>query len=256
MKRFNKIKSAPIIWAGIGFLVFISGCGGGAAVKSEQPGQPYVASMRYEIQVGAFINMDNAVRLTNKLKRKNIQAYHFVDNSGLFKVRFGNYATKDIARREAVSLQASGIIDVFYIVRPEDHSVSRYGGADTRQLREEILKTADRFVGVRYRWGGTSPRNGFDCSGLTMVVYRLNGLNLPRTSRNQWKTGRAVSRKRLAKGDLVFFSTGRGKKVSHVGIYAGNGKFLHAPGRGRRIQYSSLSNSYYKAHYIGARSYL
>ena len=256
IKQFNEIKRDYLIWIGIGFLLFIIGCGGSTSVKTEPPVRTYIAPMRYEIQVGAFNNMNNAVRLTHKLKHKNLQAYHFVDHSGFYKVRFGNYATKDIARREAVALQASGLIDVFYIVRPEDHSASRYGGNDTRRLREEILKTANRFVGVRYRWGGTSSREGFDCSGLTMVVYRLNGLNLPRTSRDQFKVGRSVSRKRLAKGDLVFFATGRGKRVSHVGIYTGNGKFLHAPGRGNRIQYSSLSNSYYKAHYIGARSYL
>ena len=256
MRRFAIINKKHLPWAGIVVLLFLSGCGGGSSVKPELPVQRDLARMRYEIQAGAFTNINNAVRLTYSLKHQNIQAYHFVDESGLFKVRFGNFATKEIARREANTLQSAGVIDVFYIVRPEDYSVSRYRGPDNQNLRQELLNTADRFIGVPYRWGGTSSHEGFDCSGLTMVVYRLNGLNLPRTSKEQWKVGRPVSRKRLAKGDLVFFSAGWGKKVSHVGIYTGNGKFLHAPSRGNRIQYSSLSNAYYKAHYVGARSYI
>ena len=117
------------------------------------------------------------------------------------------------------------------------------------------LETARKMLGVPYRYGGTDP-HGFDCSGLTMVVYRINGLNLPRSSRQQWKAGKPIGRRQLQKGDLVFFATARGNKVSHVGIYAGGNKFLHAPGRGRRIQTSSLSSKYYSARYVGARSYL
>jgi cell wall-associated NlpC family hydrolase len=89
-----------------------------------------------------------------------------------------------------------------------------------------------------------------------MVVYRLNGLDLPRSSRQQWKVGRRIDRKRLQKGDLVFFATRGGTRVSHVGLYTGGNKFLHAPGRGRRIQAASLSSKYYRARYVGARSYL
>jgi cell wall-associated NlpC family hydrolase len=89
-----------------------------------------------------------------------------------------------------------------------------------------------------------------------MVVYRIHGLDLPRSSRQQWKLGRPVHRRQLQKGDLVFFATAGGKRISHVGIYMGKNKFLHAPRRGRKIQTSSLSNKYYSNHYVGARSYL
>jgi cell wall-associated NlpC family hydrolase len=89
-----------------------------------------------------------------------------------------------------------------------------------------------------------------------MVVYRLNGLDLPRSSRQQWKVGRRIDRSRLQKGDLVFFATRDGSKVSHVGIYTGGNKFLHAPSSGRRIQSSSMSDKYFKTRYVGARSYL
>ena len=103
-----------------------------------------------------------------------------------------------------------------------------------------------------YRIGGA----GFDCSGLTMVVYRINGLDLPRSSRQQWKVGLSINRRQLRKGDLVFFATRGGSKVSHVGIYTGGDKFLHAPGKGRQIQTASLSSKYYSARYVGAKSYL
>jgi cell wall-associated NlpC family hydrolase len=91
---------------------------------------------------------------------------------------------------------------------------------------------------------------------LTMVVYRLNGLQLPRSSRAQWQAGRPVNHSQLLKGDLVFFATAGGQKVSHVGIYVGDNRFLHAPGKNRNIRISELSNKYYRSRYLGARRYL
>ena len=127
--------------------------------------------------------------------------------------------------------------------------------AGETQLRNEIIRTAERFIGVPYKWGGESTVSGFDCSGLTMVVYQLNGLDLPRTSSEQWTAGRSVGEKEPLKGDLVFFATHGGAEVSHVGIYLGGDAFLHAPRRGNAIQVASLSGDYYRARYLGARSY-
>jgi cell wall-associated NlpC family hydrolase len=89
-----------------------------------------------------------------------------------------------------------------------------------------------------------------------MTIYQLNGLDLPRTSREQFVTGIPVDRSSLEKGDLIFFATkGRGR-VTHVGIYAGNGLFIHAPKSGRNIRTESLSTKYFRRTYVGARSYL
>ena len=237
-------------------LLLIGGCG----ARTTEPEQPSISTrhrllrMRYTIQVGAFSKIDNAVRLTASLERQGLDAYHFLHSSGLYKVRFENFRTKQDARSRAVDLQRRGIIDGFYIVEPNAHAPHPRDG--NVRLREEIVRTAGRYVGVPSRWGGESPRTGFDCSGLTMVVYRLNGLDLPRSSRQQWKVGRRIDRSRLQKGDLVFFATRGGNRVSHVGIYTGGNKFLHAPSRGRRIQSSSLSDKYFKTRYVGARSYL
>jgi len=218
--------------------------------------QKPLPAIRHTIQVGAFSNLNNALRFTEKLQAKGINAYHFRHETGLYKVRFGNYASQEDARNKAKYLNSIGMIEDYYIVGPEDFAAySRQTGAD-EHLRNAIVSTARQYIGIPYRWGGESPRTGFDCSGLTMVVYRLNGLDLPRASGQQWQAGTPIRRGQLAEGDLVFFATSGGSRVSHVGIYAGNGNFLHAPGSGRRIRLSPLSNPYYKSRYLGARSYL
>ena len=149
-----------------------------------------------------------------------------------------------------------GILDVYYIVSPEEYAVAKVRNYGVAGLRSEIVSTAQSFVGLPYQWGGTFPDKGFDCSGLTMAVYEMNGLNLPRTSGEQFGAGTPVKRNELAKGDLVFFAVSGGEKVTHVGVYAGDGRFIHAPGKGKTIRTDSLSDTYYAKRYIGARTYL
>jgi hypothetical protein len=213
--------------------------------------------MGYSIQVGAFANLDNAVRLSKSLERQGLNAYYFIHKSGLYKVRFGDFPSKKSARARAEAVRASGIINEYYLVRPTEYAVvkqGKYGGRS--YLRNEIVGTAKRFIGVPYRWGGSSPQQGFDCSGLTMVVYQLNGLNLPRSSKQQYRVGTPIKRNELSQGDLVFFATSGGRRVSHVGIYVGKGRFIHAPGRGKRIRTELLTKKYFKTRYVGARTYL
>ena len=234
------------------FMLFLTGCGGSATTAPAL--KPYTSSrflapLHFTVQVGAFSNQRNALRLTRTLQRQGLNAYHFVHKSGLYKVRFGNYPTKNAALKKAEKLKSDGIIDTFYIVSPQHQP-------DENSIRRSIIKTAESFIGVRYLWGGTSPSQGFDCSGLTMTVYRLNGLNLPRSSRQQWKVGKPVLRSQLLKGDLVFFATSGWNKISHVGIYKGNNKFIHASGGGKKIRTDSLSGKYYRTRYVGARTYL
>lgn len=213
--------------------------------------------MGYSVQIGAFSHLANATRLTASLERQGLDAYYYPHKKGLFKVRFGNYPSRKAALRKAESLLQREIIHDYFIVSPEDYMASRQGIRGLPSLRENILKTAQSFIGIPYRWGGTSPEEGFDCSGLTMAVYRLNGLDLPRSSREQYKIGDIIHRKELARGDLVFFasSTSR-KRVTHVGIYAGYGRFIHAPGKGKKICYGTLSSPYFSGRYVGGRRYL
>jgi len=107
---------------------------------------------------------------------------------------------------------------------------------------------AKRFIGVPYRWGGSSPR-GFDCSGLVRYVYHRFGIDLPHSSYADFGLGRRVGRWALKPGDLVFFSG-----LGHVGLYVGQGRFIHAPHSGTRVQISRLRD--WGASYDGARRLL
>ncbi|MCS2159223.1 C40 family peptidase [Scandinavium sp. H11S7] len=111
-------------------------------------------------------------------------------------------------------------------------------------------------IGKPYRWGGTSPRTGFDCSGLVYYAYKdLVKFRIPRTANEMYhlRDARSVNRGELQSGDLVFFRTrGRGT-ADHVGVYVGNGKFIQSPRTGRDIQITSLSEDYWANHYVGAR---
>lgn len=214
-----------------------------------------VPRLGYTIQAGAFAQAENAARLTRSLQAKGLNATYFVARKGLYKVRFGNFPTRGQARARAEELQDSGIIEEFYVVSPDQYAVAQRDARGEAYLREELVKTARSFLGVPYLWGGTSSETGFDCSGLTMTVYQLSGLDLPRTSGEQFTAGSPVDRSALEKGDLIFFAT-TGDKVSHVGLYAGNGLFIHAPGRGKSIRTDSMAREYFSRAFIGARSYL
>jgi cell wall-associated NlpC family hydrolase len=232
-------------------VLLLLGCGPGPAPTdyAREYGRKRLGQVRFAIQVGAFANLDNAVRLTENLQQNGLNAYHFIDASGLYKVRFGNYSTRKTARREAEILQSRGVIDDYYVVSPQLAAVAI-------DLQTALVKTAQSFLGIPYKWGGESPEEGFDCSGLTMTVYQLNGLDLPRTSRQQWAAGNPVRRRELERGDLIFFATSGGNRVSHVGIYAGKNRFIHAPGRGKKIRTASLASAYYRRRYLGARRYM
>ncbi len=130
-------------------------------------------------------------------------------------------------------------------------------GAPVRQSdapaveRERILATAMDLLGTPYRYGGRSPREGFDCSGLVQYTHRQAGIDVPRTARAQYNASKPVSRRRLQPGDLVFFRID-GRRISHVGIYLGDGRFIHAPSSGRKVTTARLDDPYWRRHYSGA----
>lgn len=108
-------------------------------------------------------------------------------------------------------------------------------------------------LGKPYQWGGSSPRAGFDCSGLAHYAWQqAAGIKLPRTARQMSRAGSKIAKKRLIPGDLVFFNTQR-RRYSHVGIYVGGGRFVHAPSKGKKIRLAKLSNPYWTKRYNGAR---
>ena len=125
--------------------------------------------------------------------------------------------------------------------------------AYNKERADDLLMSAMGLIGISYRWGGTKPSTGLDCSGFIQYVFRQAwGVNLPRTSSEMAKVGIPVKRSDLQPGDLVFFAR-YGRRVGHVGMYIGNDKFIHSPSTGKKIQIANLNKPYYVKHYAGAR---
>lgn len=133
-------------------------------------------------------------------------------------------------------------------VDPADLRAERIG-----EPRRELLLRALSLVGVPYKYGGRSPDTGFDCSGLVHYVFsEVRGIALPRRAQEMSKVGDNVGRHELAPGDLVFFDTLR-EPFSHVGIYLGNHRFVHAPSSGGRVEVVAMTDRYWVRRFNGAR---
>jgi cell wall-associated NlpC family hydrolase len=155
---------------------------------------------------------------------------HIVFSLGLAIVSTGNLASETVASGEDISL------------------FSRYANS-----AQELVMHALSFVGIHYRRGGESPETGFDCSGLVRHVFRESlGLALPRTSRDISRMGETVRRDQLQPGDLVFFNTLR-RGFSHVGIYLGEHRFVHAPATGGEVRVEDMRQRYWTQRFNGAR---
>jgi len=120
---------------------------------------------------------------------------------------------------------------------------------------KRIIALAKQKLGKRYVWGATGQRNTFDCSGFTTYVCQKNGIKLPRRAIQQSKVGKPVKRSELKPGDLVFFDTSKHRRgyVNHVGIYIGNGKFIHASSAKKKVIITSLNKPFYSQRFKGAR---
>lgn len=162
---------------------------------------------------------------------------------------------------EDAIVTVNGLVDGWYDVTCE-YGTEGYIRSDFLDLTEssssnsDIAATAKQYLGTGYVYGGASPR-GFDCSGFTMYVYSQLGISLPHGATPQLNYGTSVSRSDLQPGDLVFFSD-YGYAASHVGIYVGDGQFIHASSsssNGYCVCVSSLTSGYYDSHYAGARRF-
>jgi len=119
---------------------------------------------------------------------------------------------------------------------------------------EDIIEYAKKFLGVKYKYGGTTP-NGFDCAGYTYYVFKHFGVTLPTGATSQYNSSNVtkISKSELQKGDLVFFSSPKSKKkIAHVGIYVGDNKFIHANSPGGSVRITTMASGYYKTYYYGA----
>ena len=119
--------------------------------------------------------------------------------------------------------------------------------------RHAIVKTAEKYIGVKYKFGGDDP-SGFDCSGYSSYVYKEHGLIIPHSAQQQYANGKRIGIKKAQPGDLVFFRI-TGWKISHVSIYLGDYKFIHAPSRGKNISVDDMKKDYWNKRYAGTVTY-
>lgn len=133
--------------------------------------------------------------------------------------------------------------------------LSNFNSAPAQQgtQADSLIAKAKNFIGLPYRFGGTSPTSGFDCSGFMQYVYKETAnISLPRTSGSMAQVGTQVSRDALQPGDMVFFSHSGGR-ISHVGMYIGEGRFIHSPSTGKTISITSLNSGYWANKFVTAR---
>ncbi|HEX9207982.1 MAG TPA: C40 family peptidase [Steroidobacteraceae bacterium] len=136
---------------------------------------------------------------------------------------------------------------------PSEPSGREQSTAAARGEGAVIAREAREQIGVPYRYGGDEPRRGFDCSGLVAYVHAREGIAVPRTAAAQFAAARKIDRDDLRPGDLVFFRLVPGsREITHVGIYTGQGRFVHAPQTGRSVGEASLDDPFYRERFAGS----
>lgn len=118
-----------------------------------------------------------------------------------------------------------------------------------REKSEQLVQIARSMLGKPYHYGGNNPRTGFDCSGLVYYSHQRLGKRLPRSSAQQYRASLPVAKSAIKRGDLLFFRINR-RKISHVGIYLGNNRFIHAPSRGKAVSIAELDSPYWQQRFV------
>ena len=166
------------------------------------------------------------------------------------------------ARRFLVALVAAGVVafPAVGVAQERDDGAFAAAAATVKGAATQALNTAQKLstfaldlIGIRYKWGGNTPDTGLDCSGLVRYVFqKVTGVTLPRTAKDMSLLGERVAVPDLQPGDLVFFDTRR-FAFSHVGIYLGDNRFVHAPRRGRDVEVATFDSSFWQKRFNGAR---
>lgn len=174
------------------------------------------------------VSIASAASKNNKIKINDFQIQQAYQR--LFKIPANKKITKSVRKKKATHKKKVKIIPA----------------------RFRAVAVAKKQIRKKYRWGGSTPRSGFDCSGLTYYAFKSVNIKLPRTARAQYKHTKRIPLAKLQAGDLIFFHTRRTRaRVNHVGIYLGGGKFIHAPRRGKRVSVAKLSK-YWRRKAVGA----
>lgn len=211
---------------------------------------PYLANLR------SGPSTSNSIVATASCGEK---VYIFGFNCGWYKVKYNGtvgYIRSDLVTLTEVPYCNHGGSNTYGGGSSSSSSSSSSGSSSSSSssLGEQVAATAQKYVGCPYIFGGTSP-SGFDCSGFVQYIYKLYGVSLYRTADVQLNNGWSVSYGDLRPGDLVFFAGtyNTSAAASHVGIYIGGGKFVHAANSSTGVVVSNLGDSYYTSHYVGAR---
>ncbi len=172
-------------------------------------------------------------------------------------------APASIRRPIVLALFAAGMAAVAPAVAAQDRDDRSFTASAAATMKnaaatafssaQDLASTALGLIGIRYKWGGETPLTGLDCSGLVRYVFQhVTGVSLPRTAKDMSRLGDEVAIRDLQPGDLVFFNTRR-FAFSHVGIYLGDNRFVHAPRRGREVEIATLDSGFWQARFDGAR---
>lgn len=194
------------------------------------------------------------MRIKNNMLTKYIVAAFVFSGACLLNTQNAN-ADTTLTSTKGITLKTSELKTTKVIKAPSDIESDSANKASRGAVSKgnEVVNYASKFLGKPYVYGATGP-NAFDCSGLTQYVYNKLGVGLSRTTYTQVEEGTKVKRNDLKAGDLIFFNTEG--SISHVGIYIGDGEFIHAPRTGKPVMVSSLSDGYYSARYATARRIL
>jgi cell wall-associated NlpC family hydrolase len=210
------------------------------------------------VQAGVFKNKKDAVDLQAYLLSRNYRAVLRYSNS-FYRVfsepQDGMKADLIAAKLSAEDNISASVVDSD--VSDEENGVSPQPAEVSEEMLGKLVDTAFEFLGVKYKWGGTDPNKGMDCSFFVQTIYKSFGVALPRTSVFQSRVGKKVGRDELMPGDLVFFKKyPRGSRITHVGIYIGDDKFIHAARSPGKVTVSSLNETYFKKRFCGGRRQL
>ncbi|PIQ27856.1 hypothetical protein COW36_08560 [bacterium (Candidatus Blackallbacteria) CG17_big_fil_post_rev_8_21_14_2_50_48_46] len=222
----------------LSFALSLVGCSAhfqSASREWDQP-KPKLVSLQKSNGKPRLVLFDPGKYPVTDLKSEKTQTYKQTKNTSNWKVKPPDLQS------------SSGLTEL--PVRSSDRLPQGFWESTTQSA--PVVEIARKMIGIPYRYGGETPEQGFDCSGLVHYVFGLRGIGMMRLANEQFLEGQPVSRQELLPGDLVFFSIS-GKIVDHVGIYAGEAQFIHAPRTGRVVSYDRLDSDYFSQRFQGAR---